>query len=52
MEECICKEQLNIERVYLHLLWCPQGYSVKEYDKLPWYKKLFRIDPRSYDVLN
>lgn len=32
----------------IHVHWCPEDSEVKEYDALPWYKKLFRFNPRSY----
>jgi len=37
---------MPIERVYIHLAWCPSGYMARAYDALPWYKKIFTIDPR------
>jgi len=51
MIECICKKDMAehgmpIERVYIHLAWCPSGYMARAYDALPWYKKIFTIDPR------
>ena len=51
MEECICKKDMAdhgmpIEKVRVHLYWCPKGYTVKNYDKLPWYKKIFEGNPR------
>ncbi len=53
MEECICKKDLEfhgmpIKEVRVHLSWCPKSYVVKDYDKLPWYKKLFQTNPRKW----
>lgn len=53
--ECICRQDLGYGETHpivLHLLWCPEGYTVKEYDALPWYKKILRIDPRSWRYIN
>lgn len=39
------------EKIYVHLYGCPEDeMSVKdqkEYDLLPWYKKIFERSPRS-----
>ena len=51
-EKCICKEELLIDKVYLHLAWCPYSYfykeAVEEYIKASWLKKIFLRDPRKY----
>ena len=52
MKECICKDELMIDKVYCHLAWCPHSYvykrDVEEYENLNWFLKLFRRDPRKY----
>lgn len=49
-EKCICAREFledpETYKVYVHLMWCPQGYTVKEYDVLPWWKKIFKSNPR------
>lgn len=51
--KCICKEELIIDKVYLHLAWCPESYYYKrdvvEFVKASWIKKLFLTDPRKYN---
>lgn len=50
-EKCICRKDMMLrddQPIFLHLMWCPEGYTVKEYDALPWYKRIFKTDPRSY----
>ena len=53
MKECICKEELMQENIYLHLAWCPESYvykdAVKEFDAANWFQKLFMRDPRKYN---
>ena len=49
--ECICRSQLCLwdsQKVYVHLIWCPDSYAVKEYDALPWHKKIFTFNPRNH----
>ena len=36
------------EPIYCHLTWCPKGYRVKEYDKLNWWQRIFKQNPRNY----
>lgn len=50
-EKCNCREELMLPDdcpIYLHLVWCVEGYTVKEYDSLPWYRKLFEPNPRKW----
>ncbi len=43
---CICRGWMpGLEKVYIHLSWCPEGYEYQEYLKLPWWKKLFTQNP-------
>jgi len=47
---CVCKEILedfsgHPRVVYIHLLGCPEDYWTKEYEALPWYKKIFTENP-------
>ena len=49
-KKCLCKEILYADfgssrNIYIHLSGCPETVDVKEYDKLKWYKKLFRYNP-------
>lgn len=52
MDKCQCieilqKESLRpITRLILHLTGCPESYTTKEYNLLPWWKKLFAFNPR------
>ncbi len=52
MKKCICKEELMIEHVYVHLAWCPESYvykeAVEEFIAAPFWKKWFMVDPRKY----
>lgn len=53
-EKCRCLEILNrdcggdLTRIYIHLMGCPEDLATKEYDVLPWYKKIFQRNPRHY----
>ena len=44
---CICNHILGREKICLHLSGCPESHESKEYDKLPWYKKLTTRNPRN-----
>lgn len=48
MDKCLCRKMLNIgdRPIYVHLMGCPEDYKTKEYDALPWYKKIFNPNPR------
>lgn len=52
-EECICRKELslNVERIVLHLMWCPQGDDMKEHNKLSWYKKILRKNPKNFNLM-
>lgn len=46
---CTCRDELMIdpkEALVIHLVWCPKGYTVRDYDDLPWYKKILTTNPR------
>ena len=45
IKKCRCKEILGREKLILHLHGCPESVEYKEYQKLSWYKKIFRINP-------
>lgn len=46
-EKCRCKELMpGHEIIFVHLYGCPEDYSIREYDTLPWYKKLLQTNPR------
>ena len=53
-EKCTCKQEWisrgfpSTRTVYVHIAWCPESYECQEYDSLPWYKKLFTLNPRNY----
>lgn len=52
MKNCICKDELMIDKVFVHLAWCPESYFYKEaldeYKNAPWYKRLFVRNPEKY----
>ena len=45
--KCLCREILGREDkiLYVHLSGCPDSVDVKEYEKLSWYRKLFKYNP-------
>jgi len=55
-EKCQCLEILNrstypplsTKKIYIHLLGCPEDFSTKEYDLLPWWKKIYKTNPRKF----
>lgn len=51
-EKCICKEEIPVEIVYVHLSWCPQSYVYKEdmmkYNNAPFWRKLFTYNPKKH----
>ena len=47
-DKCICKYWICNKKIYVHLAWCPESYVVKDYDALPWYKKLLTSNPRNW----
>lgn len=42
-----CTERENCT-AYVHVHWCPEDPAAKKYAALPWYKKLFRFNPRNF----
>ncbi len=44
---CQCKHILGIEKVYLHLLGCPEQRYSKEWETYSWWKKLWNKSPES-----
>lgn len=51
-EKCYCldilrREGTGVEKIYIHLSGCPEDFATKEYDALPWFKKLFAFNPRN-----
>ena len=50
-KECHCANILSrsnggiIRVVYLHLYGCQAGYEYEEYEKLKWWKKIFKPNP-------
>jgi len=44
--KCQCKKILGRDKIYLHLSGCPEDYWTKEYNEMPWYKKLCYRSPR------
>jgi hypothetical protein len=47
--KCVCLEVMGRDPaktpVIVHLLGCPEDSWAKEYDALPWYRRLFRKSP-------
>jgi len=41
-----CSEKEGCSAIW-HVQWCPEDAGCKEYDILPWYKKLFRSNPHN-----
>jgi len=53
--KCICNRELGRDeskKVWFHLMCCPQGSYVKEYDTLPWYKKILTKNPMTFCRIN
>lgn len=49
--KCQCKEILGIERIYLHLNGCYEDYSMRDYEALSWWKRVFTTNPRKiYEI--
>lgn len=52
MTKCYCKEILEkefgrkVDNLYIHLSGCPETEDVKEYNDMPWYKKIFYFNPK------
>ena len=47
-DDCICRREFCLrpnEKISLHLIQCPDGYTYKNYMGLPWYRKLFAFNP-------
>lgn len=42
---CICQHWLTSRTIVVHLSWCPCSPECIEYDKLPWYRRLFARNP-------
>lgn len=45
---CQCSKILygdDTHNIYVHLTGCPEGYEYKEYQELPWWKKIFTQNP-------
>lgn len=47
MRICQCKEILGIERIYIHLMGCPEQEYSKEWETFSWWKKLWMNSPES-----
>lgn len=45
--KCRCKKILGRDKIWVHLSGCPDSIYTKDYNKLPWYKKIFARDPTS-----
>ncbi len=56
IKKCRCADIINfnipstnpITDVYVHIFGCPEDYQTLEYDKLPWWKKIFKTNPHNY----
>lgn len=48
----ITAENFPHDRPILHLTWCVNGQWQKEYDALPWYRKLFANNPADARLLS
>ena len=44
--KCQCKKILGREKIWVHLNSCPKGDYTKEYNEMPWYKKIFKKSPQ------
>lgn len=45
------ESQREIKTLSLHLYGCPKSYTTKDYENLPWYKKILTSNPRSiYEI--
>lgn len=47
---CNCFLELNVprEKIIVHLMGCEEDWFTKEYDALPWYRKMLRFNPRIF----
>ena len=49
MKKCICKKEMPLlNKIYIHLVWCPESDECKEYNAFSWYKKIVKKNPRNY----
>lgn len=46
-KKCLCALMLDIpkERLVMHLMGCPEDWHTKEYEAMPWWKKLLTGNP-------
>lgn len=47
-EKCQCARIMCLrseQDLFIHLYGCPESEEVIEYEKLPWYKKMFHTNP-------
>lgn len=53
-DKCYCREILyndfgyKHDRIIYHLSGCPENPETKKYNKLPWYKKILKTNPKSF----
>lgn len=48
-DKCVCAQMIGIpeDRLIIHLMGCSKDWHTKEYDALPWWKKIIVGNPRS-----